>query len=1154
MLKFKIITFVSVFSLLSICSAGQISKTIDPQINAANNHSSGMQINSNQNLSEIDNVKEIADDQVIQERTTDYALETNNTISDPTTRATGDYRSRYTDGANRAWSEASNWQVYNGSAWVTASTPPNNSTIDVTIQSGSNIIINGNYQVNNLIIQGLVQYYWGDGATNNTAKTLTVNGNVTMTGNSNFQTNSAYDANRNFAHLLIVYGNIINNANAGNGILFNHFPEPSYWSFVQVRFKGNSNSEWSGTGENDIGGLSVLKDEVSDTVTIKPSILYGWGSTNLDGNGFFMYDVIDHVGTLKMGGTFSMITRFGIQSTNTAADDVRQFPMLSSATSGNNFTLFIDNPNFGITGYSAVECYGNLHITQGAMNVGDDIADYIEFGDGSSLVVDGGELTSTGAIAYLGTGSFSFELSAGRIRAGYFGNSNSNVVGWLDIRNNASVNISGGEIHLINPSFTTSLAFPMYNMAATNVSITGGKLLVGSVESPAGVNTFSIAGPSPSIELYSSASIKSNAIMWGDVQCYGYLDIPVDCGFSIYDQDHSDTPYTLSITGNINHLGDLYGEVTNSKVLFNGTNAQTFNSTGAYSGLGISLLEVDNPAGVLLTGNGTSVTQNFIKTNGTFNIGTCYLNLYGVVTRTSGYLGGTLNSTLNIYGTGTLGNLYFDPAADKLKILNLERTNTGIINLATDLTITEKINFTNGVLYTYEDNNVANGSQTIFLEPNAQLLTENLSSYIYGKVSISNAASASFGNIGTTMSSTSELGNTTIARITGTEGVQIIPTDNPSIACHWDIQVQNQPSSAINTTFKWLSTFDNSLASTDMQVYTLRTPNPWETVGNPTDVTGNPRSITVDAEHFSTWTVAQNIIPTITPTFDPVGPYCEGETIPELPTSSTNSPAITGTWSPDINNMETTEYTFTPNLGEGATTTTLTIVIIENIEPTFSFDTEYCLDETPNVLPLSSNEGINGTWDISVISTSSVGTQDYIFTATDAGCYIPTTITVTVNDNIEPTFDVVDAICEGETLSALPTTSNNGITGTWTPALDNTQTTEYTFTPDGSQCATTASLTITVNPNEVPTFDAVDPICAGETLSALPTTSNNGVTGTWTPALDNTQTTEYTFTPDGSQCATTASLTITVNPNEVPTFDAVDPICAGETLSALPTT
>src|SRR6185295_3969522 len=97
------------------------------------------------------------------------------------------------------------------------------------------------------------------------------------------------------------------------------------------------------------------------------------------------------------------------------------------------------------------------------------------------------------------------------------------------------------------------------------------------------------------------------------------------------------------------------------------------------------------------------------------------------------------------------------------------------------------------------------------------------------------------------------------------------------------------------------------------------------------------------------------------------------------------------------------------------------------------------------------------------------------------------------------------------------------ITGSWSPALNNTATTTYTFTPTVGQCATTATLTITVNPNIPPTFNPVAPICSGTVLSPLPTSSTNAtpITGTWSPALNNTATTTYIFTPTAGQCATT---------------------------------
>lgn len=72
------------------------------------------------------------------------------------------------------------------------------------------------------------------------------------------------------------------------------------------------------------------------------------------------------------------------------------------------------------------------------------------------------------------------------------------------------------------------------------------------------------------------------------------------------------------------------------------------------------------------------------------------------------------------------------------------------------------------------------------------------------------------------------------------------------------------------------------------------------------------------------------------------------------------------------------------------------------------------------------------------------------------------TIATTCSSQIVPSFSPVSNICPGATLSPLPTTSTNNIAGSWSPALNNTATTVYTFTPSAGQCATTTTLTINV--------------------------------------------------------------------------------------------
>ena len=291
------------------------------------------------------------------------------------------------------------------------------------------------------------------------------------------------------------------------------------------------------------------------------------------------------------------------------------------------------------------------------------------------------------------------------------------------------------------------------------------------------------------------------------------------------------------------------------------------------------------------------------------------------------------------------------------------------------------------------------------------------------------------------------------------------------------------------------------------------------------------------------------ISPNVTPTFSAVGPYCSGATISALPTTSNNG--ITGTWSPAINNTATTTYTFTPSAGQCATTASMTITISPNVTPTFSAVGPYCSGATISALPNTSNNGITGTWSPAINNTA---TTTYTFTPSAGQCATTASMTITISPNVTPTFSAVGPYCSGATISALPNTSNNGITGTWSPAINNTATTTYTFTPSAGQCATTASMTITISPNVTPTFSAVGPYCSGSIIPSLPTTSNNGITGTWSPAINNTATTTYTFTPSAGQCATTASMTITISPNVTPTFSAVGPYCSGSIIPSLPTT
>lgn len=308
-------------------------------------------------------------------------------------------------------------------------------------------------------------------------------------------------------------------------------------------------------------------------------------------------------------------------------------------------------------------------------------------------------------------------------------------------------------------------------------------------------------------------------------------------------------------------------------------------------------------------------------------------------------------------------------------------------------------------------------------------------------------------------------------------------------------------------------------------------------------------------------TMNVTVIPRVTPTFTfgTVLAICQGGVAPVLPNTSTNS--IAGSWSPaTVSNQVSGVYTFTPNPGQCVTNTTLTVTIRPNITPTFDFGTSLTICEggTVPALPATSIDGITGTWSPTTVSNQNSGV--YTFTPLAILCAVPTTFTVTVNPTITPTFSFGTAmsICNNGLVPVLTTTSIEGITGTWSPAtVDNQNSATYTFTPDAGLCAVPTTFAVTINPNITPTFSFGSSltICAGENVPALPGTSQNGITGTWNPAVvDDQNTAAYTFTPTAGLCALPATFIVTVNPNITPTFpfgSTLD-ICAGAAVPALP--
>ena len=290
---------------------------------------------------------------------------------------------------------------------------------------------------------------------------------------------------------------------------------------------------------------------------------------------------------------------------------------------------------------------------------------------------------------------------------------------------------------------------------------------------------------------------------------------------------------------------------------------------------------------------------------------------------------------------------------------------------------------------------------------------------------------------------------------------------------------------------------------------------------------------------------------------------CENGTVPALTGTSDNG--VTGTWSPaTVSNQTSALIRLHLDAGQCAWPATFTVTVNPNITPTFSFGTTLtiCENGTVPTLPATSDNGIAGTWNPVTVSNQASAT--YTFTPDAGQCALSTTFVVTVNPIVTPVFDMGTAqtICSGSTAPSLPATSTNGITGTWSPATaDNQNSGTYTFTPDGGQCAVPTTFTLTITPSVTPVFSLGSSltICTGSTVPVLLTTSDNGISGTWNPAvISNQATATYTFTPDATpeQCINKVNFTVTVKPILTPTFSfgTSQTICNGATAPVLLTT
>jgi len=278
-----------------------------------------------------------------------------------------------------------------------------------------------------------------------------------------------------------------------------------------------------------------------------------------------------------------------------------------------------------------------------------------------------------------------------------------------------------------------------------------------------------------------------------------------------------------------------------------------------------------------------------------------------------------------------------------------------------------------------------------------------------------------------------------------------------------------------------------------------------------------------------------------TPSFDTIAPQCIDS---PNPLQNISNEGFIGNWEPIYNPTISQVYRFVPDDGQCVRDdTTLNITITDEQQPTFNELPAQC-EGGINPLPTTSLEGFSGTWTPTFNPNFS---QVYTFTPNADECALTgSTLSVTIDQRIQPTFDALQSQCEGGP-NPLPTNSLEGFSGSWDPAFDPNISQVYTFIPDDIECALTGStLNVSIENKEIPTFNAVAAQCEGGS-NPLPASSLEGFAGSWDPAFDPDISQVYTFIPEDGLCVRDdATLNVTINQKDIPTFNAIPTQCEGE--------
>ena len=313
---------------------------------------------------------------------------------------------------------------------------------------------------------------------------------------------------------------------------------------------------------------------------------------------------------------------------------------------------------------------------------------------------------------------------------------------------------------------------------------------------------------------------------------------------------------TLSVEGTATISGSSPSYGPSSVLQYKGSSAQTVSSVEFPASNGPNSVTINNASGVSFSSSMSRIIPGTLAlTSGGLNISGDTLTLNGSITTGTGYFAGDSTSANIIIG-GSGANLTLPLVQNGLKNLTVNRANG--ITLGANLTINGLLTMTNGLLYT-------TSSYAVYFTTAATKPTETTSSYITG-TSVMKQRSVGTGTIdfiNAYIQGSSNIGNVTITRKTGTDGI-ITANGNSGIAANWDITTSVVMAGTRSVTFRWPQALDNNIvfsSSIQAQLY-YNNAGSLQPVGSPVNVSGTTlRSMTVTLSHFSQYTVGSSDSP-----------------------------------------------------------------------------------------------------------------------------------------------------------------------------------------------------------------------------------------------------------------------------------------------------